>query len=173
MDPIPREDEWSRNGSTSNSSQTSRSIPQNSTLSDEQRLLQTYLPSSSIPHGSLYPCQFEDRLQLHYRTHSSMHYGYPQFVPMVVPDSWKGLCSTSLRSRYTEHQTNCLKEVYAVKKYVNTDEMIELSCKTGLSRHQVKTWFQNRRLKDRKVSKANNITAESSQEPTRRLPVDE
>ena len=53
--------------------------------------------------------------------------------------------------KYSKTQTQILHSYYQQKPYVNRDEMALLSEETGLSMLQVKIWYQNRRLKDRKV----------------------
>ena len=55
-----------------------------------------------------------------------------------------------LRRRYTKHQTDVLAEKYRVSRYVSREEMCELATDTGLTMLQVKIWFQNKRLKERK-----------------------
>ncbi len=54
------------------------------------------------------------------------------------------------RRRYTEAQTCALQRTYAECKYVTREEMLRLAGKIGLTALQVKIWFQNKRLKDRK-----------------------
>ena len=55
-----------------------------------------------------------------------------------------------LKRRYTKRQIEILDEKYRVCAYLNREEMSGLAAKTGLTMIQVKIWFQNRRLKDRK-----------------------
>ena len=53
--------------------------------------------------------------------------------------------------KYTKQQTSLLHSYYKQKPYVNREEMAILSKETGLTMLQVKIWYQNRRLKDRKA----------------------
>ena len=53
--------------------------------------------------------------------------------------------------KYSKEQTQILHFHYKLKPYVNREEMALLSEETGLSMLQVKIWYQNRRLKDRKA----------------------
>ncbi|QQP50851.1 Uncharacterized protein FKW44_011992 [Caligus rogercresseyi] len=55
-----------------------------------------------------------------------------------------------LRRRYTPEQTRILMDKYKESRYVPRPEMAVLAEATGLTMLQVKIWFQNRRLKDRK-----------------------
>lgn len=76
----------------------------------------------------------------------------------LLPPKWsqRQQNSTSAKPRkYTKDQTVILIQKYLEKTYVNREEMQELADKTGLSMLQVKIWFQNRRLKDRKMTKRN------------------
>lgn len=54
------------------------------------------------------------------------------------------------RKRYSEEQTRLLWTTYRVSKYVSREDMVTLAEESGLTSMQVKIWFQNRRLKDRK-----------------------
>ena len=58
--------------------------------------------------------------------------------------------SSKKNRKYSKDQTQILHAKYLQKPYVNREEMHQLSIETGLSMLQVKIWFQNRRLKDRK-----------------------
>ena len=55
-----------------------------------------------------------------------------------------------LKKRYSELQYRVLKDYYRRNRYVNQREMVEIGRKTGLTRQQVKIWFQNRRHTDKK-----------------------
>ncbi|KAF2361685.1 Homeobox domain [Trinorchestia longiramus] len=54
--------------------------------------------------------------------------------------------------RFTGVQTRRLEEVFAVQKYITPVHRRQLAEELGLHERQVKTWFQNRRAKWRKVS---------------------
>ena len=68
--------------------------------------------------------------------------------PSVNPASV--LSQSILRRRYSKAQTDALVRKYNENKYLSRTDMALLSSETGLSMVQVKIWFQNRRLKDRK-----------------------
>ena len=54
------------------------------------------------------------------------------------------------RQRYPADKTDKLVKRYQESRYVTRDEMDQLADETGLTRQQVKVWFQNCRLKERK-----------------------
>nr|XP_040567966.1 homeobox protein ceh-28-like [Lepeophtheirus salmonis] len=84
---------------------------------------------------------------------SQSNNGQPQ-QPVIMPPHWsqkqQGHETGVLRRRYTTEQTNVLMEKYKKSRYVPRQEMAVLASATGLTMLQVKIWFQNRRLKDRK-----------------------
>ncbi len=53
--------------------------------------------------------------------------------------------------RYTREQTQALQQMLNQSLYVTQEQMETLAETTGLSRQQVKIWFQNQRLKLRKA----------------------
>lgn len=62
--------------------------------------------------------------------------------------------TSEIKSRkYSQSQTSILLAKYNQRTYVSREEMHDLSLQTGLTMLQVKIWFQNRRLKDRKSRK--------------------
>ena len=73
----------------------------------------------------------------------------------LLPPAWsqKQQCKegTNKTRKYSKVQTQVLHSYYKQKPYVNREEMALLAQKTGLSMLQVKIWYQNRRLKDRKA----------------------
>lgn len=80
----------------------------------------------------------------------------------LKPPSWSqrqqlNPSSASEKSRpkkYSKSQTEILTNRYEKSKYISREEMAILAEKTDLSMLQVKIWFQNRRLKDRKSERA-------------------
>lgn len=70
----------------------------------------------------------------------------------LLPPTWsqKQQNSTKKSRKYSVDQTDILVQRYQKSPYINRQEMSDLAECTGLSMLQVKIWFQNRRLKDRK-----------------------
>ena len=60
-----------------------------------------------------------------------------------------------MRSRpcFSSHQTRELEREFGVCQYVTRRRRIELAYSLSLSEKQIKTWFQNRRVKERKQKK--------------------
>lgn len=55
-----------------------------------------------------------------------------------------------LRTVFTEKQLEGLESKFAEKKYLSVPDRMELANRLELSETQVKTWFQNRRMKCKK-----------------------
>jgi len=55
-----------------------------------------------------------------------------------------------LRTVFTEKQLEGLETKFAEKKYLSVPDRMELAARLELSETQVKTWFQNRRMKCKK-----------------------
>ena len=55
-----------------------------------------------------------------------------------------------LRTVFTEKQLEGLESKFADKKYLSVPDRMELASRLELSETQVKTWFQNRRMKCKK-----------------------
>ncbi|XP_077410461.1 homeobox protein NANOG [Vanacampus margaritifer] len=61
-----------------------------------------------------------------------------------------------VRITFTESQMNTLVQRFSVQRYLTPAEMKNLAEITGLTYKQVKTWFQNRRMKLRRHQKDSN-----------------
>uniref|UniRef100_W5LYP4 Homeobox domain-containing protein n=1 Tax=Lepisosteus oculatus TaxID=7918 RepID=W5LYP4_LEPOC len=64
-----------------------------------------------------------------------------------------GKRSHRLRMAYSERQVMVLCECYMIKMYLTPAEMKSLADKIGLSYKQVKSWFQNRRMREKRLQK--------------------
>ena len=69
-----------------------------------------------------------------------------------------------LRTVFTEKQLEGLESKFAEKKYLSVPDRMELAGRLELSETQVKTWFQNRRMKCKKqqVSEGQSEDADCS-----------
>uniref|UniRef100_UPI0037E8EDA2 homeobox protein NANOG n=1 Tax=Semicossyphus pulcher TaxID=241346 RepID=UPI0037E8EDA2 len=65
-----------------------------------------------------------------------------------------------VRAAFSESQMNTLVQRFSVQRYLTPAEMKNLAELTGLTYKQVKTWFQNRRMKLRRHQKDNSWVSE-------------
>uniref|UniRef100_A0A3Q3W506 Homeobox domain-containing protein n=1 Tax=Mola mola TaxID=94237 RepID=A0A3Q3W506_MOLML len=65
-----------------------------------------------------------------------------------------------VRAAFSESQMNVLLQRFSIQRYLPPAEMKNLAEVTGLTYKQVKTWFQNRRMKLRRHQKDNSWVSE-------------
>ncbi|XP_062297960.1 homeobox protein NANOG [Scomber scombrus] len=90
----------------------------------------------------------------------------PLHVPYTAPK--KASTTTSnvnngkgkVRTAFSESQMNALVQRFSVQRYLTPAEMKNLADLTGLTYKQVKTWFQNRRMKLRRHQKDTSWVSE-------------
>ncbi|XP_015810448.1 homeobox protein NANOG [Nothobranchius furzeri] len=70
--------------------------------------------------------------------------------------------TSKVRVAFSGAQMNALSQRFKIQKYLTPKEMKDLAEKINLTYKQVKTWFQNRRMKLRRLQKDNNWQLEFS-----------
>ena len=73
-----------------------------------------------------------------------------------------------MRSRpcFSSHQTRELEREFTLCQYVTRRRRIELAYSLNLTEKQIKTWFQNRRVKERKQKKNSAESTDQEQQNT-------
>uniref|UniRef100_A0A665X5I3 Nanog homeobox n=1 Tax=Echeneis naucrates TaxID=173247 RepID=A0A665X5I3_ECHNA len=86
----------------------------------------------------------------------------PLHVPITAPNKLSTGTNpkSKVRAAFSESQMNALVQRFSVQRYLTPAEMKNLAELTGLTYKQVKTWFQNRRMKLRRHQKDNSWVSE-------------
>ncbi|VDM53504.1 unnamed protein product [Angiostrongylus costaricensis] len=79
-------------------------------------------------------------------------YSDPEPV-MSSPTENAGSKNRRKRTTFTQYQATVLEKEYLSERYMVRDKRTQLAESLGLSEGQVKTWFQNRRAKDKREKK--------------------
>ncbi|NXG79521.1 NANOG protein, partial [Baryphthengus martii] len=68
-------------------------------------------------------------------------------------DSMEGMTKAKSRTAFSQEQLQSLHQRFQSQKYLSPQQIRELAVALGLTYKQVKTWFQNRRMKLKRCQK--------------------
>ncbi|PIO75242.1 homeobox domain protein [Teladorsagia circumcincta] len=83
-------------------------------------------------------------------------YSDPEPAASSPGESHGGNKSRRKRTTFTQQQAAVLEREYLTERYMVRDKRTQLADSLGLSEAQVKTWFQNRRAKDKREKKTDS-----------------
>ena len=92
---------------------------------------------------------------------NSLHsHATPSTAPPFRSDlSGKPMRRRAARTVFSTHQLKGLEGRFTVQKYLSVPERLEMAEMLGLTGTQVKTWFQNRRMKWKKQPEENSVSS--------------
>ncbi|KOB66732.1 Hox cluster protein ShxA [Operophtera brumata] len=94
----------------------------------------------------------------------------PNIGRLVQTTAWKNKTNgvnkqKRIRTAFTSNQMMELEHEYAKTKYLDHNRRIELADKIHLNERTIRTWFQNRRMKEKKnnvLTGSNHVTSSTS-----------
>ncbi|KAH9414807.1 BarH-like 1 homeobox protein [Dermatophagoides pteronyssinus] len=77
---------------------------------------------------------------------SRFHHNQQQ-ANRIIPELKMQKKQRKARTAFTDHQLQTLEKSFERQKYLSVQDRMELAAKLNLSDTQVKTWYQNRRVR--------------------------
>ncbi|XP_063688716.1 brain-specific homeobox protein homolog [Bolinopsis microptera] len=109
----------------------------------------TPIITSSRPMYNVYP-QYSQSSPINFNQYSNVA-AAAMLLPHLRPDIWqRQIRRRKARTVFTDDQLQGLESQFGTQKYLSVPERMELAVSLRLSETQVKTWFQNRRMKWKK-----------------------
>lgn len=86
----------------------------------------------------------------------------PVWLSLVDPGAFQALCKRRGRQTYTRHQTIELENEFQRNAYLTRARRIVISQTLDLTERQIKIWFQNRRMKQKREKQHDRTNAKET-----------